>query len=236
MSCLLQTRLPPRFLWAHKLGSELSSLSASPSAPGHVAGNQDGPILYELLSAYDWIPHQSLHDVEFGWGDFEDHETPGLWTRFGGHLDHNAFAIQYTIVDGQHVGYAYSIGSVSQRTCNRDLLPLGTQWLGAAAILSVEGKIGYGPASIELTEIRTNEHGHPYHTVELVAEAHDAHLQQELLGNLHQKQIELRNYLFYGLSAFGRLYGPNCDIGGWVETSDGAYWAFGGRRIKPPEE
>ena len=64
--------------------------------------------MHELLSAYDWIPHDEFEGVLFGWGDYQYEDDKDVWMRFSGHLDYSAFAVQYGLVDGELSLHAYS--------------------------------------------------------------------------------------------------------------------------------
>ena len=148
--------LPSKFLWAHELVGRGLTVLLSPSAPRYLYGREGR---HELLSAYDWIPHQKVRGVELGWGDHEYPNTeypPGmeLWTRYGGHLTYSAFAVHYGMLDGQYAAHAYLVGDncISVPSTVRYRAPHGTRWSGALVAVSPDGSLTYGPATVEISQ------------------------------------------------------------------------------------
>lgn len=102
--------------------------------------------LHELLSAYDWVPHMTVDGVDLGWGETESLDGGAAWTRYGGHLLHSAFAVEYRMHAGQQAAHVHSVGVKSN--CGRErssVLDLSTRWRGVAVLASSNGIVGYAP-------------------------------------------------------------------------------------------
>ena len=181
--------LPPRFMWAPRLvdGNARRFASADshrPDWPGALGAlskdRETSP--HELLSAYDWIPGETFQGVDLGWGDYEHpDDATAPWTRFGGHLDYSAFAVQQGTIDSQPAAHAYTIGQqsgCSEYERSLELIPpAGTEWRGAAVFVTPEGEFGHGPVSFRLDQAFSvgEEYGdQPLVGIDIKAPAHEA--------------------------------------------------------------
>ena len=234
--------LPPRFLWAHQLVDRGLVVRASPNTPAQIGSLSHRGGQHELLSAYDWIPHQEVGGVELGWGDYEYPGTVEVWTRYSGHLDYSAFAVQHGIVDGQHHAHAYVIGKSSECNDPSSLPSVGTKWTGAVVGVTSDGRIRHGPMSMEIDEIVTVQIDEWNNEKQIVlssdmaiydiedSESVFAEGQGRVVLNVNQFSV-VDPWIPYGY----RLFGPGCaELTGWSGSDGGAYWdywAFGARLV-----
>ena len=228
--------LPERFLWAHQFVDKgvrrfLTRNLLSPDKPP-VRFNYGGR-QHELLSAYDWRPHDEVQGVELGWGDFEyPHAEAEPWTRFGGHLDYTAFAVQYGTIAGEHDQHAYVIGH--QTRCNgwansTDLLPpIGTEWVGAIVFVAPgKDNIGYGPISFKVDSFLPREHGAS--SVNLAGTFSIYTAENQDSPALSDIEFSFTPTDDIGGEQGGSFFGPGCaEIGGFIDP----YFAFGARRVE----
>ena len=119
--------LPPRFLWAHRIKDRMSGPQMSPG-PLRDLNIRNG--VYEMLSAYDWEPYDTVGGVELGWGEHELYYHRDFSRRYGrvselqvlrrfsGHLDYSAFAVLYGRINDQPLLHAYMLGT-NLGSCNR---------------------------------------------------------------------------------------------------------------------
>ena len=113
--------LPPRFLWAHRIRDRLSGPLMSPSIVRNLNLKKG---FHEMLSAYDWQPHETIGGVELGWGEHELYYHPYLADKYGrvsepqvlkrftGHLDYSAFAVRYGRINGMPFIDAFVLGTI----------------------------------------------------------------------------------------------------------------------------
>ena len=248
--------LSPSFLWAHRVADRDPGIRISPGPLQKHGGYGNG--IHELLSAYDWEPHQEVGGIELGWGTHKLSYTYSLWleygsisnlkvlTRYGGRLDYAAFAVQHGMINGQPLGNAYVIGTrlgcypspLGTEGYWIGLPPEGTQWSGAAVMVTPTGQFGHGKVDFTLGQTIVHEYENDLdklyvtlvHVEGSIVDAKTGDPLQEM--NFHAVFRKFDSY--EQVPTFGEivLYGHSCsELAGWREM-DGYYSAFGARLVE----
>ena len=232
----------------------LSNKSRAPAWPERIQTRYS-----RTLAGYDWEPHQEVGGVELGWGKHELDYNYNLWaeyggisdpqvlTRYGGRLDYAAFAVLHGVINGRTLTHAYIIGNqfgcypspLDDGGYESTLPPEGTQWPGAAVVVTPRGEIGHGPADFTLGETVVHEYENNLNKLYFTwvhVNAPTVYVDTGApLYNLDFQVIFGKSDPFGHVTTSGKflLYGHGCsELAGWQELAGSGHWAFGARLVE----